>query len=764
VINVEGMVEGEELIKAARKRAIKYTYKKVPKEELEYWIDQGWEKYDRITKTHVKLKKEKNVGPAFEDQVWSIFYKMGFSEMNKDSKFSIQRYDTGVGKQVDVFAREEQCICLIECKSAEKPHSKVSLGKDIHEIEAIRHYVEETIFAHYKNKDNLQKFKIIWILALKNIDLNENDKERAKGAGIVVIDDSMIEYYSEISKHFGNSSKYQILGDLIPHREIPNLLEPVPAIKGKMGNTEFYSFVIEPEKLLKISYLSHRGKTNEDSIRTYQRIANKTRLKKIAEYIHNKNGIFPTSIVINLEDQKGIKFETAQGMAGKNAVLGQLHLPNQYHSAWIIDGQHRLYAYSDLEEAKTATLPVIAFVNLRPDLQSKLFVDINAEQVKVKKNLLTDLYANLHWNSDKPKEQLLALNSLLIKDLDIDPRSPLRDHIKEVSGRNSPNRNITATTIDDELRKSKILGYTLRTNDRYITPGPLFKEDLESTRIHAKNVIIDYYSLYLNNNKLHEQWNLGNLEGGYLRTNLGIKSTLKLLGMILYHLEHVDGIEIRNLNNQKIKFHLEEYINPVINYLSEAPSNVLFDYRRSTGESGVKNSTFALVIEINKVHPKFKPQGFEEYIKRIDTSNNSSAYDISSKLEMTVSNHVVLTLQNEYGKNIDQWWVNGVKRNIRQDAESRAHSEGDYSQLYEKYIYLIDLKEIISDNWALFGDIYSIDAKPTENKKKKLEWFEKVNNIRQIVAHPPKGGVNDDELDYLKRIYETVSDRLSHNQ
>lgn len=176
-----------------------------------------------------------------------------------------------------------------------------------------------------------------------------------KKANIKVIDDSMVDYYYELSKHFGHSSKYQFLADMFPGMDIPDLLEPLPAIKGKMGKTVFYSFVVEPIKLLKIAYIAHRARTNEESMKTYQRMANRKRLEKIAKYIHEKAGLFPTSIVLNIETKKPLKFETAVGMAGKNAVLGKLYLPNKYKTAWIIDGQHRLFAYSDLKEAETAT-------------------------------------------------------------------------------------------------------------------------------------------------------------------------------------------------------------------------------------------------------------------------------------------------------------------------------------------------------------------------------------------------------------------------
>ena len=36
-----------------------------------------------------------------------------FSKMNKDNTFSILRHDTSITKQIDVFAKDEQCISII---------------------------------------------------------------------------------------------------------------------------------------------------------------------------------------------------------------------------------------------------------------------------------------------------------------------------------------------------------------------------------------------------------------------------------------------------------------------------------------------------------------------------------------------------------------------------------------------------------------------------------------------------------------------------
>ena len=355
-----------------------------------------------------------------------------------------------IGKNIDIFAKDDNCICLVECKAAEKSHTKKSLGVSIDQYAALHKELEKSIRSHYKDKGDETKYRFRWLLVLKNIDLNENDYTRAEKANIMVVDDSLIQYYAELSKHFGHASRYQFFADLYPGMVIPEMIEAVPAIKGKMGGVVFYSFVIEPEKLLKIAYISHRGKSNEESVKTYQRMASKKRLSIIAKYISEKKGIFPTSIVLNIEtDNRGLKFDQAAEMAGKNAVLGTLHLPNRLKTAWLIDGQHRLFAYSGLPEAKTATLPVIAFEDLDASVQQQLFIDINGEQVRVSKNLLVDLYDDLHWNSDRPQDRILALISKLVKTLNESNKSPLRDRVIKVGGRRTKNRNLTLTALTE---------------------------------------------------------------------------------------------------------------------------------------------------------------------------------------------------------------------------------------------------------------------------------------------------------------------------
>lgn len=74
----------------------------------------------------------------------------------------------------------------------------------------------------------------------------------------------MIQYYKRLSEQLREATKYQLLGSIFANTEISSLNNIVPAIKGKMGNLDYYTFLIEPETLLKIGYILHRTNANND--------------------------------------------------------------------------------------------------------------------------------------------------------------------------------------------------------------------------------------------------------------------------------------------------------------------------------------------------------------------------------------------------------------------------------------------------------------------------------------------------------------------
>ena len=160
-------------------------------------------------------------------------------------------------------------------------------------------------------------------------------------------------------------------------------------------------------------------------------------------------------------------------------ALGVLHLPPTYASAWVIDGQHRLYGYAYARESggyrqDSTALPVLAFENLPADREMNLFIDINSKQVKVSTGLLVELYANLHWESTEPEEAFQALLSRIASQLNSDPTSPLHDRMVVTGKKKTQFRCLTQTSIRDGLHVAKLLGTSAEAR-LYQVHSPLLK-------------------------------------------------------------------------------------------------------------------------------------------------------------------------------------------------------------------------------------------------------------------------------------------------
>ena len=341
-------------------KAKEFMFESVQNELVTKYETDGWEVYKRY-KTSIRMQRRKPMDMAFEDDVWALFARMGFSFLNKDRNFRLPySNDEKLTQQIDIFVADEETILIIECKVAGNP--KQSNFKET--IEAIGGKKEGLITTIQQLFPDT-KYKIKFIFATKNYYLSEQDNARLNNYGIIHFDEETLKYYQELTKHLGTSAKYQLLGSIFEGQTIPELDNRIPAIKGKMGGYTYYSFSIEPEKLLKIGYVLHRNKANRKLMPTYQRLIKKSRLKSVQDFVDN-GGFFPNSIIINIDTNgKSVRFDSAGNQVEKSiSRIGILHLPKKYRSAYIIDGQHRLYGYANSPYKATNCIPVVAFINL----------------------------------------------------------------------------------------------------------------------------------------------------------------------------------------------------------------------------------------------------------------------------------------------------------------------------------------------------------------------------------------------------------------
>ncbi|HKK62066.1 MAG TPA: DGQHR domain-containing protein, partial [Bacteroidales bacterium] len=377
-----------------RNAADPYTYTTISYKEKSKFEQEGWVIHRKNSKSlRMKIEKERSV--YFQDQVWNLFlqYQPEFINGNQAIELRHHKRDERI-IEVDVDYIEDEVRIVSKVFSGEDSVSKLKLFVD--EIAEKKPTLSRSL-----SKFDDKKRKVGIVVWTDDIKLNKSLQEKLEGYGIIRLNSTELEYFQSLQKQLGVVSKYQFFAKLFAGQTIPELDNKVPAIKGLMGGHTYYSFSIEPETLLKLSYVLHRVNTSEDNIGAYQRMIKKKRVSEITEFLDN-GGFFPNSIIINIDtkNRKPLKWDNASSSDyTSRASLGVLHLPKKYRSAFVIDGQHRLYGYGGSQFRFTNTIPVVAFENLPSELQSKLFVEINHKQKSVPRNVLLALDSELKWNS-----------------------------------------------------------------------------------------------------------------------------------------------------------------------------------------------------------------------------------------------------------------------------------------------------------------------------------------------------------------------------
>jgi DNA sulfur modification protein DndB len=385
----------------ARLRRESCTYRSIHPADEAKEVAEGWEVHQR-SKAATKLKRSKPHHQSLEDRFWHLCFKMGYPILS-GPHFSItyRRKDNSVAKkQIDVFAKDDETCLVVECKSRES-RGRRDLQKEIHETEALQKALADSIRLQFPDG---AKLKIIWMYVTQNIIWSEPDLDRARSTSIRVITENDLSYFETFAGHLGSAARHQFLAEFLVGQEIPGLRMKVPAVKGAFGPHKFYSFTISAKHLLKIAFVNHLALNHPGSRPAYQRMISRARIRTIREFIR-KGGFFPTNILLNFSEE--CVFDQISPH-GEGLKFGWLHLPNKYKSAWIIDGQHRLYGFTDLEEKfLESTLFVLAFERLDHQKEAELFVTINHEQKSVRKDLLLALQADLRLGSDKRKKPLV---------------------------------------------------------------------------------------------------------------------------------------------------------------------------------------------------------------------------------------------------------------------------------------------------------------------------------------------------------------------
>jgi DGQHR domain-containing protein len=316
----------------------------------------------------------RDIGNQFHDRIEKLFKNMGFKILFSDYNAP------GPDIIVEHDSKNAKAKILIQCKKHLQEKNQ-----------SLKSYPSlESLIDEYSRKTQKEKADVA-ILVLsgyktsRNIDLMKVlEKDH-----VAIWVDNVIEYYEDLLNKIGEFAKYQLLSDLninLPFDDIRKF----DAIEIEQSGFKFFVFKVEPEWLLKSTAVIRRLDLGS-SVKGYQRLLNKNRIKKdIPQFLNSENWVLPNAIVCATKPGIKLKFK-------KN----QLYIPSKYGALWIIDGQHRLYGFTNVDDPKVRKDSKILcslfdsnYMGKETEVEAKqaqIFIDLNLHAKRIDKSLLLEL-------------------------------------------------------------------------------------------------------------------------------------------------------------------------------------------------------------------------------------------------------------------------------------------------------------------------------------------------------------------------------------
>lgn len=726
----EHMTDDESILaKKFKAKKTPYDTQSILLNELEAYLSKGWEEVSR-SKYKAKIQRLKPAGRRFEDDIWCMFYNLGFRHLNYDEKLEVPWGDNPEDKhQLDVVAIGNEAIFVVECKATENIRP-ASFKKEIDDMRLYKDGVMKALRQIYgENK------KVKFIFATRNYTFSEGceDEKRLAENRIFQFTDNTYDYINSLIKAYRTTVIYQFYGLMFRHERINNVKIRIPALKGTMGGHTYYMLSMEPATLLKIGFVLHRTRANTQiTMPTYQRLLVPSRLKGIGEFIDKKKGYFPNSVIINFDNSERknrIQFDLASGGSDDTRTkLGYLTIPNAYCIAYIIDGQHRVYGYAGSKYKDTNTIPVVAFDGLPSDEQLRIFMDINEHQKAVSPSLRLDLNEDLNWDSPYLNSRLKALRSSIIKQLGRDNSSVLARKI----------------AIGEDTAKLQLKPFDTALSKSSLLPKATTKEFTEHTDVclyntncveHSKamleaqkriaNLIKEcyayvYYKMIAEHKDEYET---------FIECNRGTYAFVSLIASLNEHLIH-SGILSQKSSTKEQVDSMAPYFNALINYLCNMPIDEQSQIRFIKGQGA---DTLWLRMYQNAIHkqmPEYNPCGLETWLETQDKDLQEAGKECGRQIEKSIKDIILRKLNELYG----DMWESKVKKIMGKCLQRMDDNDDIDNQDWTDLMTLQDYKEIIESNWSIqkegdesfvtFEAEFSIQVSDSfRTKTDKLKWI-----------------------------------------
>lgn len=276
----------------------------------------------------------------------------------------------------------------------------------------------------------------------------------------------------------------------------------IPVMRLEQGGYEFFVGAYSAKALLSVAFVQAREEGEG-----VQRILSAVRLKEIGRYLTSSRqpGLLPNSVILSLGETCRFDRRTSE-----------LVIPIRDRQAFVVDGQHRLFAFKDDYVGDfDMPVPFSAFLNLPLEEVAYLFRIINSTQRKINPSLVYDLIPYLRKRDWVSFEESRA--QYLVETLNEEKDSPWYRHISMLGGRDQP---ITQASFVTAIRRLLKRGDVL--SEEYRGDGPFFGQEIqyELLQSYFSSIRDEFQSEWLN-------------DAFVVSKNLGVSAFLNVLREIV---------------------------------------------------------------------------------------------------------------------------------------------------------------------------------------------------------------------------------------
>lgn len=594
-------------------------------------------------------RSNQEIGEAWENEVKAFFNEeLCFENVDGGSNFRPE------GKQVDIVAGAHNVLFIGECKTKQELGKRGCLND---EIEEFRKKTVDVIngLKSYRGGKYARYTHFVLFIATKDIIWTGRDFAALttpipnNALRAHAFDEEITEYYRVIKEELSEDiAKTHLLADM-GVRFPPQQALQIPVFKNTIKGITVYNFIITPQKILPyVSVARREAKIKE----YYQRMVNGKRCQEIINYLDSPDTIFkkgriiPGNIVLatrpNITIEEGNSIEKLD-----DTEFTTIKLPANYGILWIVDGQHRLYAYSKTSLNKPLRGPnaddkvfVTLLHNASTPQQRQIFVDINKEQKGVDLNYIIDI------EGDANPQSYMGKISRLIKKID-----KMADVVEEndeyknifyskirIPSHGSTKRKFSMKGIYDALERKKLVSPKIvtRTNANECH-NPFFNSvnmnDFEAVEIGLNKLsksIIQYFSVakatlgdQLESMPNQPQYTLNYFLDSHMREGI--------VGVLLGFFERIIAARFVKVGKASIpnKGDFQKYLLPIAESLKNITNHEDLLYLINTSGQGNRESTIKRLCCIvrDAGYPEFDFDDMDddlliivEETKRLETS------------------------------------------------------------------------------------------------------------------------------------------------